>query len=114
MNIDRNLRTRLLAALPVAALAFSLAACSAPVERPSAEEVADGWQKIIDDAGQSDLYTDSLVLCLSEALVDSELSDEDLANIAQGKDVQTSTDAQELLTSVVAGAVTDCAAAETE
>ncbi|MGF6822212.1 putative small lipoprotein YifL [Microbacterium sp. ZKA21] len=110
MNTDRKLRNRLLSAVPIAALAFSLAACGgAAVERPSAEEVAEGWTKIIDDAGQSDLYTDDIILCLSEALVDSEISDEDLANIADGKDIQTSTDAQELLTQVVTEAAPKCA-----
>lgn len=113
MNIDRNLRTRtsrLLLALPVAAFAFSLAACSAPAERPSAPEVAAGWKKIADEAGQGDLYTDDLLNCLAEALVESDLSDQDLANIAEGKDVQTSTDAQAQLTKVVAEAAPKCTA----
>lgn len=110
---DRKLRTRtsrLLMALPIAAVAFSLAACSAPAERPSAPEVAKGWQKIFEDAGTGDAYPEELVSCLAEALVDSKVSDEDLANIAAGKDVQTSTDAQALIQQVVTEAAPDCAA----
>lgn len=111
MNTDRNLRTRLLATLPVAALVFSLAACAAPVERPSAEEVAVGWQEIIEEAGQADLYTDELVMCIAEALVESEVSDQDLANLAEGRDVQTSQEAANLLTEVATQASADCAVA---
>ena len=110
-NLDRNLRTpaRLLMALPVAALALSLAACGGAPERPTADEVAAGYQKIVEEAGQTDIYTDDLIQCLAEAMVDSEISDQDLANIAEGKDVQTSVESQELLTKVVTEAAPKCA-----
>ena len=114
MNSDRKLRTRLLTAVPIAALAFSLAACSTPVERPTPEVVAAGYQKIIDANDQGVLYTDAMVLCLSEAMVDSEISDQDLANIAAGKDEQTSTEAQNLITQVITEAAPECTTAAEE
>lgn len=109
MNIDRKLRStsaRLLLAIPAAAIALSLAACSGPA-RPSADQVAVGYNKIVKEAGQSELYNKDLVQCLSEAMVKSKLSDEDLANIADGKDLQTSKAAQTLLVDVVKKAVSE-------
>lgn len=109
MNTDRSPRiaTRLLAVLPIAAIAFSLAACSAP-ERPSAKEVATGYHKIVKDAGQEGQYPDGMIECLADAMVKSDISDQDLANIAQGKDEQTSTESQTLLTKVVTEAAPGC------
>lgn len=113
MNIDRNLRSRtsrLLLALPVAALAFSLAACSgAAAERPTSEELSTGIQKILDDGGIGDQFTEGQVSCIADALLDTSISDEDLANIADGRDVQTSEDAKALVTQEMGSAVTECA-----
>lgn len=88
MNIDRNTRTpaRLLMALPIAALALSLAACGGPVERPSAEAVAKGLQKQLESQGMGDALNDKVVLCISEALVESDTSNETLDAIARGDD----------------------------
>ncbi|MGB3730366.1 hypothetical protein [Microbacterium sp.] len=109
MHIDRKPRTaaRLLTLLPVAVLAFSLTACSG-AQRPSADELATGMQQIFTDAGQSDI-PDAVVKCIAEKLVDSDVSDEDLANAAKGKDVQTSTDAQKKMTKVVQDSAQECA-----
>jgi len=109
MNTDRSPRiaTRLLAVLPIAAVAFSLAACSAP-ERPSAKEVAAGYHKIVEEAGQTAMYPGDMIECLAEAMVKSEISDQDLANIADGKDLQTSKDSQKLLVKVVSEAAPGC------
>jgi hypothetical protein len=50
-----------------------------------------------------------MIECLADAMVKSEISDQDLANIAQGKDLQTSKDSQKLLVKVVSEAAPDCA-----
>ncbi|MFJ4223001.1 hypothetical protein [Microbacterium sp. NPDC089695] len=113
---DRNLRpaTRILMALPIAALAFSLAACGgAAVERPSAEDVSDGLMKVLEDQGMGDALTEPIIMCLSEALVDSEVSDETLATIAKGDaEAQTSQDDYDLVQSTITDAAMDCASAE--
>ncbi|MFJ2369192.1 hypothetical protein [Microbacterium sp. NPDC087665] len=115
MNFDRKLRTRsrLLLALPAAALALSLAACGGAVERPSAEKVADGLQKVLEDQGMGDTLTEPVMLCISEALVDSEVSNETLDAIAKGDQNATTNEkdfalAQETITS----AGQDCLTAE--
>ncbi|UYO97607.1 hypothetical protein OED01_02415 [Microbacterium sp. M28] len=109
MNSDRKLRTRLLTAVPIAALAFSLAACGgSAAERPSTGELSDGITKILEDSGQADILTEGQVDCVSEALLESEISDQDLANIAEGEDVQTSQEAKDLVESTMAEAVSTC------
>lgn len=115
MNVDRNLRTRtsrLLLALPVAAVALSLAACSAPVERPSSDKVADGIQQIFEDGGLGDSFTEAQITCIADMLVDSDVSDQDLANIADGKDVQTSAEAAKLVEEEMTVAAQECLTAE--
>ena len=115
MNTDRKLRNRLLTAVPIAALAFSLAACGgAAAERPSTSELSEGIVKILESTGQEDVLTDDQVTCVSEALLDSEISDEDLANIAKGEDVQTSQDAKDLVTTTMTEAVSTCVLETTE
>ncbi|MBT2474065.1 hypothetical protein J7E68_05625 [Microbacterium sp. ISL-103] len=112
---DRNLRTpsRILMALPIAALAFSLAACGGAVERPSAEEVSDGLQKVLEDQGMGDTLTEPVILCLSEALVDSEVSNESLDAIAKGdSSAQTDEDEGALVQKTITDAAQDCATAE--
>ncbi|WP_372969736.1 hypothetical protein [Microbacterium sp.] len=113
---DRNLRTpaRLLMALPIAALAFSLAACGgAAVDRPSAEEVSDGLQKVLEDQGMGDALTEPVILCLSEALVDSKVSNESLDAIAKGdSSAQTDEDEGALVQKTITDAAADCATAE--
>lgn len=115
MNVDRNLRTRtsrLLLALPVVAVALSLAACSAPVERPSSDKVADGIQQIFEDGGLGDSFTEAQITCIADMLVDSDVSDQDLANIADGKDVQTSAEAAKLVEEEMTVAAQECLTAE--
>lgn len=114
MNIDRNPRTRarLLMALPIAAMAFSLAACSGAVERPSVDEVSSGFQQILESVGQGDAFSDTQLDCMAGVLVDSEVSDQDLKNIADGKDEQTSQEAKELVEATTQAAVTECTSPE--
>ena len=115
MNSDRKLRHRLLTAVPIAALAFSLAACGgASAERPSTSELNDGISKILESTGQEDVLTEDQITCVSEALLDSEISDEDLANIAKGEDVQTSQEAKDLVTTTMTEAVSTCVLETTE
>lgn len=75
---------RALMLLPIAGLALSLAACGG-ADRPSAQQVADGMDTIFEESGASDLFTDDQLLCIAEKLVDSDISDQDLANIADGR-----------------------------
>lgn len=109
MKTDRILRTRtsrLLLALPAAAIAFSLAACSAPA-RPSVDELSSGIQKIVGGTSLSDAVTE----CIAKELLDSDISDGDLANIASGKDA-VSQDSKDLVTKELRDAATECATAE--
>lgn len=99
---DRKLRTssRLLLALPIAAVAFSLAACSGP-SRPSVDDVASGIQQVFEDQGQPQLATEEVATCLAEALVDSELSNETLTYIADGEDKQKDQADKDLTTKII-------------
>lgn len=111
MNIDRNLRSRtsrLLLALPIAAVAFSLAACSGGAERPTSAELSDGIKQIFEEGGIGDSFTDEQITCISDLLVESDLSDQDLANIADGKDVQTDQEAYTLMQEEMTTAATEC------
>ncbi|GGD62966.1 hypothetical protein [Microbacterium murale] len=119
MNIDRNLRSRILMTLPIAAVALSLAACaggpgggSGGSDRPSADELSTGITKILEDSGQSDLLTADQVDCIAGEFLDSEVSDQDLKNMAGGEDLQTSEEAKQLVTTTMQEAVTTCAATE--
>lgn len=113
---DRTSRTssRILMALPIAALAFSLAACGgAAAERPSAQQVADGLTSVLEDQGLGDSLSDDVVLCLSEALVDSEVSNESLDAIAKGdENVQTDQKEGALVQKTITEAAPDCAPTE--
>ena len=100
MNIDRNLRTRILLALPMVAVAFSLAACAGPA-RPSVDKVADGIYKVFDEQGMSDIYTEEVTACLAEHLLDSKLSDETLNYIANGEDKQKNIEERDLTTQII-------------
>jgi hypothetical protein len=107
--MNRKLRTRLLIAPPVAALAISLAACSGGGgTRPSADELSDGIASILEEAGQGDALTDEQLNCVADAFLESEVSDQDLANLAEGKDLQTSQDAKELVSQTMAESFTTC------
>ena len=111
--MNRNLRSRpsrILMALPIAAVALSLAACAGGAERPSVDELSDGIATIFDDAGQGGILTDDQMDCVAEKFLESDVSDQDLANIAEGKDVQTTEDAKSLVTSTMQDAVVECAA----
>lgn len=112
---DRKLRptSRLLMTLPIAALAFSLAACAGAAPRPAAEDVADGLQKVLEDQGMGDTLTDPVVLCLSKALVDSKVSDATLNAIAKGdKSVQSDAKEGSLVQEAITGVAADCATAK--
>lgn len=107
---DRNLRTpaRILMALPIAALAFSLAACGGS-SRPAVDDVADGIQKVYEDQGLGDAVTDEVATCFAEALVDSDLSNETLTYIANGEDKQSSQDDKALTTQILTDNLEKCA-----
>lgn len=108
---DRNLRTpsRILMALPIAALAFSLAACGGS-SRPAVDDVADGIQKVYEDQGMGDAVPDDVATCFAEALVDSDLSDETLTYIANGEDKQSSEEDKALTTQILTDNLEKCAA----
>lgn len=107
---DRNLRTpsRILMALPIAALAFSLAACGGS-SRPAVDDVAAGIQKVYEDQGLGDAVTDEVATCFAEALVDSDLSNETLTYIANGEDKQSSQDDKALTTQILTDNLEKCA-----
>ncbi|CAH0203693.1 MULTISPECIES: hypothetical protein [unclassified Microbacterium] len=110
MNSNLRTRTRLLLALPVAAVAISLTACSGGgAGRPSADELSDGIASILEEAGQGDALTDEQLDCVADAFLESEVSDQDLANLAEGKDLQTSQDAKDLVSQTMAESFTTCA-----
>ena len=106
---DRNLRTpaRLLMALPIAALAFSLAACGGSA-RPTTDQVADGIQQVYEDQGLPDAISDDAATCFAEALVDSELSDETLGYIADGEDKQKNEEEKAMTTQILTDKQEEC------
>lgn len=106
---DRNLRTpsRLLLALPIAALAFSLAACGGP-SRPSEGDVAQGIQKVFEGTAGADAITDDVASCFAEALVDSKLSNETLTYIANGEDKQKNEEEKDLTTQILQDKQEEC------
>ena len=99
-------------ALSIAAVAVSLSACAggASSERPSADKVSEGIAKIFEDSGQGGILTDDQLDCVAEYFVASEVSDNDLANIAEGKDLQSSEEAKTLVTSTMQDSIVECAA----
>lgn len=109
--MNRNLRTnssRILMALPIAAVAFSLAACAGAAQRPSADHLSQGIATILEDSGQGGLMTDEQLDCVADYFLDSEVSDQDLANIAEGKDLQTSEESKDLVTATMQDAAVEC------
>ena len=111
MNIDsatpRTRTARLLMALPVAALAFSLAACSGPT-RPSVDEVAGGISQIYEEQGLGDQFTDDMATCFAEALVESDLSNETLSYIADGEDKQKNVEERDLTEKILTDKQAEC------
>ncbi|RKN66592.1 hypothetical protein D7252_02610 [Microbacterium sp. CGR2] len=109
---DRNPRTstRLLLALPIAALAFSLAACGGS-SRPSEGEVAKGLVQFFESQGQADLLTEDASECLAEYLVDSELSNETLTYLANGEDKQKDEADKDLTTKIIQEHAQECTTA---
>ncbi|UJP10110.1 hypothetical protein L2X99_17465 [Microbacterium sp. KUDC0406] len=101
---------RLLLALPAAAIAFSLAACSAPA-RPSVDELSGGIQKIATSVGSGDVFTDAISDCIAKELLDSKVSDGALATIAEGKEPSGAED-QKLITKELEDASKTCATSE--
>ena len=110
---DRNLRTpaRLLMALPIAALAFSLAACGGST-RPSADDVAAGLDEFFTSQGQE--LPDGASECFAGYLVDSELSNETLTFLANGEDKQSSVEDRDLTTKILKDNLDECATPDTE
>ena len=116
MNSDRKLRTRLLTAVPIAALALSLAACGgSAAERPSTSELSEGITTILEDTGgytigdgEDAQITTAQVDCISDELIASDIPDQDLANLAEGKDEQTSQETFELVQTTMTAAVQTC------
>ncbi|KDA06931.1 hypothetical protein DC31_07840 [Microbacterium sp. CH12i] len=109
--MNRNLRTRpsrLLLALPVVAIAFSLAACSGGAQRPSVDQLSDGLTTILEEGGQGGILTDDQIDCVAEKFLDSKVSDEDLSNLAAGKDEQTSQESKALVTDTMSSAAAEC------
>ncbi|WP_449409053.1 hypothetical protein [Microbacterium maritypicum] len=109
---DRKLRpaSRLLLALPIAALAFSLAACGGAAPRPSADDVAAGIGKVFEEQGFGDTIDADASQCLAEYLVDSDLSDETLNYLANGEDKQANQEDKDITTKVIADHLQECAA----
>lgn len=105
---DRNLRTpsRLLMALPIAALAFSLAACGGP-SRPAESDVADGLDEFFTSQGQE--LPDGAAECFAGYLVDSDLSNETLTFIANGEDKQKNEEDKALTTKILSDNLQECA-----
>ncbi len=98
---------RLLAIVPAAALAFSLAACAGE-SRPSVDDVADGIQQVFQGTAQEDAMTDEAATCLAEALVDSDLSNETLGYIADGEDKQRDEADKALTTQIIQDNLQNC------
>ena len=111
MNRNLRTRTRLLLAVPAIIVAASLTACSGAgaAQRPSTDELSDGLSTIFEEAGQGELFTDDQLDCVADEFLASDVSDQDLANLADGKDVQTCQDAKTLVTETMQNAVTTCA-----
>ncbi len=107
---DRNPRaSRILLALPVAALAFSLAACGGSA-RPTADQVSDGLDEFFTSQGQT--LPDGAADCFAGYLVDSELSDETLTYLANGEDKQKNEEEKALTTKIVTDNRDECLAAD--
>lgn len=106
---DRTPRTRsrILLALPIAALAFSLAACGGSA-RPTTDQVADGIQQVYEDQGLPDAISDDAATCFAEALVDSDLSDETLGYIADGEDKQKNEEEKAMTTQILTDKQEEC------
>ncbi|MFE6735215.1 hypothetical protein [Microbacterium sp. NPDC057650] len=98
---------RLLLVLPAAAIAFSLAACSAPAARPSVDDVSAGIQKAAKSTSSSEVFTDKVSDCVAKELVDSKISDGALNTIAEGKEPKGADD-QKLITKVLNDAAKTC------
>jgi hypothetical protein len=109
MNFDRKLRTRsrLLLALPAAALALSLAACGGAT-RPTEDQVATGLTKYFESAGQGDVFNEDAAECFAGHLVDSELSNETLNYLANGEDKQKDQKDKDLTTKILTDNMADC------
>ncbi|MCK2030633.1 MULTISPECIES: hypothetical protein [Microbacterium] len=115
MNFDRKLRTRsrLLLALPAAALALSLAACGG-ASRPSQADVASGLTQYFESAGQGDIFDEKAADCFAGYLVDSELSNETLNYLANGEDKQANQSDKDLTTKILQDNMSECMGMEEE
>lgn len=101
---------RTLLAVPVLALALSACGGGA-AERPTVEELADGFQQIIDDADLGDAFTPEAVTCVAEKLEASELDDETLAALAEGRDEQRDEETKAQVQEITEAATVECVSA---
>lgn len=108
MNPDRKLRTpaRVLMALPVAALALSLAACGA--SRPTEKQLTDGLIDYYTSQSMSDQVNADAAACFAGYLLDSKLSNETLSYIAQGKDQASSVEDRDLTVKILKDNFVEC------
>lgn len=106
---QRDLRTpaRLLLVLPIAALAFSLAACGG-ASRPSSADVATGIQKVFEGTATEEAMTDDVASCFADALVESDLSNETLTYIANGEDKQKNQEEKDLTEQILQDKQEEC------
>lgn len=99
--------TRSLLAVPL--LALALTACGGgTAERPSVEEIADGFQQIIDEADLGEAFTPEAITCVAEKLEASEIDDETLAALADGRDEQRDEETKALVQQVTQDATVEC------
>lgn len=114
MNFDRKLRTRsrLLLALPAAALALSLAACGA--SRPSEADVSSGLTQYFESAGMGDVLDEKAADCFAGHLVDSDLSNETLNYLANGEDKQANQADKDLTSKILTDNMSECMGMEEE
>lgn len=109
MTTSRTAAARIAMALPIAALALSLAACGGP-SRPSQADVADGLSEFFSSQPGGEVITEDAAECLAGYLVDSDLSNETLTYLANGEDRQKDEDDKALTTQIIQDHVQECVA----
>lgn len=82
-----NIKLRRLAVVPMIGAALALTACSGAAERPTAEELKSTLQEEVGSSlsGLDEATQDEFLDCVSQGLVDSDLSDELLAKAANNE-----------------------------
>ncbi|TGO06631.1 hypothetical protein [Serinibacter arcticus] len=100
--------------LLVPALALALTACGGAAERPTVEELADGFQQIIEEAEMGEageLFTPEAITCIAEKLEASDLDDETLATLAEGRDEQRDQETADQVEEITGTATMECVSA---